>query len=295
MDYQAACNKILALEEELRLLDSKLQLTSVHLNKKKEEWEQFKDNLYKEKLDVEQLERLSLSSIFSKIVGNYEKKHEKEYQEYISAKRTYDEYAAYVDDLNKELSRYQYEITKLKDEIKVQKVNLRTNYPEGRILAEEENEKKKELYRLRKEIEEAEAAAITVYSLALEAQKEYESAKGWATYDTFFGGGLLTDMVKYSKIDSAAETSNQMKAASERMLKELSDVNLAFQGNIDSINDGTRFFDIAFDNIFTDWNVRTRLTENIEQLEDYIIKLEDILSNLRQRKNSINQKIDELM
>lgn len=294
MNYQEAVNEIMNLQEEIKVIQQKLDNVTLTYEERKKQLSQYKAQLAEEKYDVDQLENLSISKILYKMIGKYEDKYQKEYQEYLTAKRKYDEYAVDIEQLANEVERYTQQLREKQEQLKTKQAKLRTDYTEGQILARKEDEERQRLYRQKKELEEAILATEKVYNLAKSAIDEYSSAKSWATYDTFFNGGLLTDMIKYSKVDNAAEISNELKSASKRMRKELADVKLAFEVELDNMNDGTRFWDMAFDNIFTDMNVRNRLAENIDQLSSYITRVEHILADLRMQNMQVNEKLESL-
>ena len=107
-------------------------------------------------------------------------------------------------------------------------------------------------------------------------------------------GGLIADFAKYNKVDEAQKITNEIRAASNSMNKELSDVKIQFQSDIDTIDGGVRGFDMFFDNIFTDWSVRDRIEDNIGTLENYKSKLEHILQNLRSKENELKYEIKSL-
>ncbi|WP_167954798.1 hypothetical protein [Anaerosporobacter faecicola] len=294
MNYQEAVNEILELKEEIRVMEYKAQEATKSYEERVKELNRYKAELNEEKMDVEQLENVSFSKILYKIAGKYEEKYQKEYQEYLTAKRKYDEYAIDIQQVKEALEHYRREINAKQLELQEKQANLRTIYKEGQELAQKEEEERKRLYRQKKELDEAIQATNRVLNLAKQAMDEYSSAKSWATYDTFFNGGLIADMVKYSKVDHAAEISNQLKSASTMMKKELSDVKMAFTCELDNMKDGTRFWDIAFDNVFTDWNVRNRLGENIDQLASYIGKVGQISSELQKERSTVEQKLNML-
>lgn len=294
MNFQEASNEILELQGDLSIVQKKLDDASLTYQNRKAQLEEYKTQLAEEKLDVDQLENLSFSKILYKMIGKYEDKYQKEYQEYLTAKRKYDEYAVDIEQLAIEVERYTRELQSKQEQIQIKQKKLRTDYKEGQILARQEDEERQLLYRQKKELEEAIYATDKVLSLANAAKDEYSSAKSWATYDTFCNGGFISDMMKYSKVDKAAEISNQLKSASTRMKKELADVKLVFDVQLDNMNDGTRFWDMAFDNIFTDMNVRNRLAENINQLSSYIVKVEHISDDLRKQSVQVNKKISSL-
>ncbi len=294
MTYQEACNGLMQLEQEILVLQQRKFREEQVLKRKKKELEKYTDDLYREHYDVKQLEKNSIGTILKRISGNYQKEYEKETREYLAAKEKYDEFIIIIEDLQAEVNRYQNEINRKEQEIKGKKQEIRNNYPEGMELAQKEEEVRKKLYSQKKELEEAIMAANRVYELAKAALDQYKSAKSWATYDTFFRGGLISDLVKYDKIDNAAAMVSQLQSAINRMAKELKDVKIAFDSNLNHIDGSTRFFDIAFDNIFTDWSVRDKLVSNIEELTRYCNKVESLLASLRNEKRRIEQRLSDL-
>lgn len=294
MTYQEACNELMQLEQEVLVLQQRKFREEQVIEIKKKELEKYTDDLYREHYDVKQLEKNSIGTLLKKISGNYQKEYEKETKEYLAAKAKYDEFNIMLEDLQSEVNRYRNEIVRKEQEIKRKKQDLRNNYPEGMEIAKKEEELRKKLYSQKKELEEAITATHRVYELATDALEQYKSAKSWATYDTFFKGGLISDLIKYDKIDNAAALISHLQSATDRMNKELKDVKIAFDSNINQIDGSTKFFDIAFDNIFTDWSVRNKLSSNVEELTRYCSKVEALLASLRNEKRSIEQQLLQL-
>jgi hypothetical protein len=114
----------------------------------------------------------------------------------------------------------------------------------------------------RTEILQALAAAARAGACLEQARDVLGSARGWSTADTFFDGGLLTDLAKYSRMDRATDLMRQADAALRELSVELADVGMAELGGID-VPQLTRAFDVWFDNIFSDWSVRNRIGEAI--------------------------------
>ncbi len=110
------------------------------------------------------------------------------------------------------------------------------------------------------EVREALVAADHALAALSGAQSSLGSAGSWSTYDTFFGGGLLTDMVKYDRVDAAERQMRSADEALRRLSRELADVGLAGVGGVE-VTEMTRLFDVWFDNIFSDWSVRNRISE----------------------------------
>jgi hypothetical protein len=115
------------------------------------------------------------------------------------------------------------------------------------------------------EVREAlEAGAAAAQSLAA-AQQVLGSADGWATYDPFFGGGMLTDMVKYDRMDEAQRLLHLADQSVRRLSRELADVGMQPVVAGLQVDGFTRAFDVWFDNIFTDWSVKSRIGDAARQ------------------------------
>ncbi|MGM9974715.1 MAG: hypothetical protein ACI33K_11820 [Clostridiaceae bacterium] len=292
--YQEAMEELLRLQEEIKVLDNKKATEEKALEEQKIKQKEMEDNLYYEQLDVEKLEKQSLSRLLAKLTGSYDDKYHKEYREYTEARVKYNDICYIVKEMEDKVQELRSEIFKLQSSHKALKERIYRDYPEGQAAARAINEEKQRLYRQRKELSEAMEAVKSVYELADDAYRAYDKAEGWSTVDTFFGGGFLSDMAKYSNIDDADEAVRRMNGAAHRLEKELKDVNLAFDGYIDTIDSSSRFFDIAFDNIFSDWSIRDRIGGNLEQLEGYMNRLASLEERLNSELKSIDNKLKDL-
>lgn len=294
MTYQEACQEQLRLEEEIRLLEHRRALAEKELTVMKEQLAQLKHRYYEELADVEQLEKLSFGKLLVKIAGNYEEKHRKEYQEYVSAKAAMDDGECRVEEQKRLIQRYGNDIFRMKEERKALLQRIREEYPEGQEIAELEAGQRRYLLRKRKELQEAQVAASQVMMYAREAREKFSSADSWATWDTFLGGGLLGDLAKYSYQDEGVAAVHRMLTAASQLKKELADVGTVFDGNIDSMEGGIRAWDIMFDNIFTDWSVKERIRGNLAETEAYCEKLELLQSDLNNRIRAVDRELKEL-
>lgn len=110
------------------------------------------------------------------------------------------------------------------------------------------------------ELREALGAADDAADALAQADNLLSSARGWSTADTFFDGGLLTDMVKYDRMDQAQALMRRADDALSDLGVELADVGMEPVGGIE-ITQLVRAFDVWFDNIFSDWAVRERIGE----------------------------------
>ena len=140
---------------------------------------------------------------------------------------------------------------------------------------------------------EAFDAGAAARDLLLEALDLLGSAQSWSTWDTFGGGGILTDMMKYDKLDQVTVVLRQADLALGRFTRELADVRL---GGVDAVNldSMTQVFDVFFDNIFTDLRVRSRIQDAPGRVGVALQRVEWTMNRLSARGREIATELDDL-
>ncbi|PWJ48545.1 hypothetical protein [Faecalicatena contorta] len=129
------------------------------------------------------------------------------------------------------------------------------------------------------EVNEAIYAGERALSSLRTAQDELSSAKSWGIVD-LLGGGLITDMIKHSKMDRASsymETAKHDLRVFQRELKDVT-VNADFQINV---GDFLKFADFFFDGIVADYLVQSKIADAKKEVNKAIRQVEDILADLR--------------
>lgn len=151
-----------------------------------------------------------------------------------------------------------------------------------------------------REITEAVEALRATKAALDEALVKLDSAGGWSTYDTFFGGGLVADMVKHSNISEATDAFTAVNRALERLSTELADLGASTVDGVE-ISDTLAVFDVLFDNILSDWMVMDRISEArasaetldhrlaqlAEQLATNAVETSTLISTLLERREAI--------
>ena len=110
------------------------------------------------------------------------------------------------------------------------------------------------------------------------AQADLNSAKNWGIVD-LLGGGLLTDVIKHSKMNKAQMNMERAKWDLESFGKELSDVAgyVSFDFNT---ADFLSFADYFFDGLLADWMMQDRINKARSQVDEAIRRVEYILQRL---------------
>ena len=100
-------------------------------------------------------------------------------------------------------------------------------------------------YDIEKEKREAIEAGRRALNSLQAAKENLNSAKNWGLVD-MFGGGFFTTMLKHSKMDQAKRNMEQAKYDLRNFSRELNDVNMVCNLNIDT-GDFLSFADYFFD------------------------------------------------
>lgn len=125
---------------------------------------------------------------------------------------------------------------------------------------------------MRGEVREARAAGIQALNSLRRAQDYLNRARTWGVLD-MFGGGLITSVIKHSRIGDAQHCIEQASNDLERFRRELADVDLPFV----QINGFLSFADCFFDSFLADFLVQHKINENRARLEEACGQIEAIL------------------
>ena len=254
----------------------------------------------KEQLDVDHLERRSLSNYFYQVVGKPHEKLTKEKQEAHEAAVKYD--AAYS-----ELQAVEADIRA--KELEYGKVR-RSNERYQEVLKEKQEAVKlsgvpeaAEILRLEaqltsldvqlKELEEAISAGKRAEQIADSILESLSSAEGWGTWD-LLGGGLIADMAKHSHLDEAQGLVERLQGALRKFKTELADVEIIadMQVNIDGF---LRFADYFFDGLFADWSVMNKISDAQGQVGRVKNQIGTVLSKLNSAGTSVKAEKNKAM
>ena len=248
--------------------------------------QQLKEETYQEQLDVDKLENFSAAKLFAQIMGNLDERLEKERSELYAAALRYDSARQELHAVEADLAARQEELSLLGNceaeydrLLEARALELRQD-PQSpaarRLLALEERQA--QLASREKELQEAIQAGYNALSDISSIESALSSAEGWGTWDVF-GGGLISDMAKYSHLDDAQQQINGLQRSLSRFRTELADVDIrtGIQIEVDSF---LRFADYFFDNIFTDWAVLDRIRHTQSQIHEVDGSVRTILSRL---------------
>lgn len=133
------------------------------------------------------------------------------------------------------------------------------------------------------ELQEAKEKAQVVLKSTDEALNFLKSASNWSLFD-LLGGEGISSLMKRSKIKKANKEIERMTLELEELRKELKDVDISLPLEIsDTMEDN--FFDVFFDNIFTDLRVNGEIKKKLAELRDFRQNIEELIQRLDQEIN----------
>ena len=130
-------------------------------------------------------------------------------------------------------------------------------------------------------MKEALDAGERALSSLRKAQGKLNSAGNWGLLD-MFGGGLFSTIMKRSKMDDAQQLMEAAKSDLKRFQRELKDVNIPLDLRME-VGSFLSFADFFFDGFVADYLVQSKISEAKEQVSDAIIRVEQILNELRRK------------
>ncbi len=277
------------------------------LLQKQQTHKKFESQLSKEEADVIRLEKKTVSKIIHSLIGNLENKLSKEQEEVVKARAKYRISLQEVEENEYQIHKLEEELESLKychDELLISKEQLKNQMMKTHEGANEllvvDNQIVLGGINI-KEIKEAIAAGEHCLEILGKVKKKLSSASGWSTID-IIGGGVISDLMKYDKMDKAQIEMNHFQQGLLSFKKELSDLNDDVTSQMFQFSTVEKFFDIAFDNIFSDISTSMKIDK---RLSDVFILYKDIEKRVQDLKvkekhevidyEALNVKLNQLI
>lgn len=132
-----------------------------------------------------------------------------------------------------------------------------------------------------KEIQDAKVIINRLLQLINEAEAKFKSARNWGVAD-ILGGGLIVNIVKHSKIDSANNVMNEINNLLSNLQRELKDIYIPTDYRM-QLGVFSTFADFFFDGAIADVYVESKIISNLNQvkaLKKHIIELDNHLNQI---------------
>jgi len=259
---------------------------------------ELKQIYWEENADVEKLEKFSLAGLYYLVTNQKEEMLNKERQEAYTARLKCDaaqaELDAITDEIQQtralisELSGCEEQFVKLKNE-KKEFIKQSGTSDAAKILELEEEIAGCE--NQIKEIREAYTVGSEALRLADEIIRSLDKAKGWGTWDTFAGGGLVSDIAKHSHLNTAQRLVGDLQLKLRKYKTELMDVQISADVEV-GVSGFLNFADYFFDSILVDWTVLNKITKSKSQAEATRNKISLLQFRLNDLKSSKERERD---
>lgn len=286
--------------EERRGLEQRLRSAEDQLAACEQRVRERNAALSSEAKDVERLESFSPTRIWASLRGSRDADLDKETAEREAARYAAAEAQARRDAAQRDRDGFAAQIGALGDvaarygaALAAKDAWLRdTGSPQAAELAQIATERG-ELVARQRETAEALDAGVAARNLLGQADQLLGAARGWSTMDTFFDGGMLTDMAKYDRIDKATAVLHQADIALAAFSRELADIGVQGVRGVE-VTGMTRTFDVFFDNIFSDMAVRSRIMEAADRTRQALSAVAGLLPELDAKRQQIGGQLAEL-
>ncbi len=262
---------------DLLLQQAELEQKVTELGKVKQE----------EQEDVDRLQKGSLAVFFYKATGKIDEKLSKEQAEAYAAAVKYAAAERELEGVNYDIAECRRRLSELqwieREYQRMIEEKAKQIKAENGPVVEQILQLERQIFFLqnqKKEIDEAINAGQTARSISQKILGDLQSAKDWGTWD-LIGGGLITDMMKYDKLNSAQSNVQDLQTALRNFRTELADVKEGISADIHlEIGDFLHFTDYFFDGLFTDWMVYDRISESKTRAENTCRQIETVLEKL---------------
>ncbi|MDO7868822.1 hypothetical protein [Nocardioides jiangxiensis] len=144
-----------------------------------------------------------------------------------------------------------------------------------------------------KELHEAAVAAVDARRALADADRLLGSARNWSNWDTFMGGGLFTDMVKYDRIDEATRAIGAAQRALAALERELADIGSQAALKLEA-SLGAKLFDTLFDNIFSDLAMRSRIVDAHDTVRRVLPRVVELLPPIDEEMRAVEAQVAAL-
>lgn len=260
---------------------------------------QLLNSFTKEQRDVYDLDSFSLVNAWRKLRGTFNEQKTIELEEAARAELKLREHEAMVDELALE-RRDLYETFETYNGIDAE---WKTFIKEKETDLKQDATVREELYRLTDqqvkmnevlvEYKEAIVAGNAARAAIAKTLKHLDSAKGWSTYDTFFGGGLIATVMKHDAIDASERKMHDLQAALERFSRELADVKGVVSGLHIERGSLIQFADYFLDDIFSEWTMHGRINDSLDKVKGLDREITHLIDKMTREVERLERQLEE--
>ena len=278
-------------------LNCDIEMLDNNLNKEEKELRYLERQLNKEKKQMDDLNKLSISNIFTSIFKNKKSKKENQEKEYLDAKVKYEKQLLIVNSLREKIKIKRNELDKIEnceeeyDKLMDEKINVLKL--QGDYFTKEKirhlKEKLNEYLKINEDIRKTHKIGKYLLEEVKLAKHDLEWSKKWGKVD-MVAKDSMSSIAKQNKIRKVKLKFENIEKLINQFNKELEDIKI---NNLEFSNI-TFAMDIFFDNIFTDISVQRQINDSIEDIERLEDKVQNILYKLQIKNEEVIKKINNV-
>lgn len=278
-------------------LNCDIEMLDNNLNKEEKELRYLERQLNKEKKQMDDLNKLSISNIFTSIFKNKKSKKENQEKEYLDAKVKYEKQLLIVNSLREKIKIKRNELDKIEnceeeyDKLMDEKINVLKL--QGDYFTKEKirllDEKLNEYLKINEDIRKTHRIGKNLLEEVKLAKHDLEWSKKWGKVD-MVAKDSMSSIAKQNKIRKVKLKFENIEKLINQFNKELEDIKI---NNLEFSNI-TFAMDIFFDNIFTDISVQRQINDSIEDIERLEDKVQNILYKLQIKNEEVIKKINNV-
>lgn len=292
--------KLKKLKNDISLkstLNCDIEMLDNNLNKEEKELRYLERQLNKEKKQMDDLNKLSISNIFTSIFKNKKSKKENQEKEYLDAKVKYEKQLLIVNSLREKIKIKRNELDKIEnceeeyDKLMDEKINVLKL--QGDYFTKEKirllDEKLNEYLKINEDIRKTHKIGKNLLEEVKLAKHDLECSKKWGKVD-MVAKDSMSSIAKQNKIRKVKLKFENIEKLINQFNKELEGIKI---NNLEFSNI-TFAMDIFFDNIFTDISVQRQINDSIEDIERLEDKVQNILYKLQIKNEEVIKKINNV-
>lgn len=278
-------------------LNCDIEMLDNNLNKEEKELRYLERQLNKEKKQMDDLNKLSISNIFTSIFKNKKSKKENQEKEYLDAKVKYEKQLLIVNSLREKIKIKRNELDKIEnceeeyDKLMDEKINVLKL--QGDYFTKEKirllDEKLNEYLKINEDIRKTHKIGKNLLEEVKLAKHDLEWSKKWGKVD-MVAKDSMSSIAKQNKIRKVKLKFENIEKLINQFNKELEDIKI---NNLEFSNI-TFAMDIFFDNIFTDISLQRQINDSIEDIERLEDKVQNILYKLQIKNEEVIKKINNV-
>jgi len=238
-------------------------------------------------IEIKALEMPSIGGFFRKVLKTTQKHEDSLKEKLLEAKVSYEEAT----------NRYtlkKVELEKLKEGVGVLAVEIIgfiEKNPNSRDVLEKERQGLKQRV---KETDLTMNISGNIIRLTEKAIELLESANDWATVGMFQKRGLVTNMIKYEKLDSVEKLIEEIEINCRVLKEKLKDINACLHVEYTEVSSETRTIEILFNSIFTNVRVKDKIASNKQQMQSLYTRLQNLSKKLQEDKKQVQERLATL-